>query len=237
VLASLPPPSDPAAEWLGLRVWGQTRPLGRGRDRRELLPSGRGGSCSTLGGLRLASVVLYPAPRFGCRFVPAGLSLRRHGRVKIEERRNPPAHAARALWLACPGPGRWPLLRPSKIPHEHRDSEDGANRDRTGDLLLAKQALSQLSYGPRTLQYTRYRGDFRVPALATSAIAEAFDVSCCRLLPNPAGWWGVTHSGLTARSERRTSALGARLTALAPSWRRAMRARASGPLGAAGLLE
>jgi hypothetical protein len=27
-------------------------------------------------------------------------------------------------------------------------SSDGANRDRTGDLLLAKQALSQLSYGP-----------------------------------------------------------------------------------------
>jgi hypothetical protein len=25
----------------------------------------------------------------------------------------------------------------------------GANRDRTGDLLLAKQALSQLSYGPK----------------------------------------------------------------------------------------
>ncbi len=24
----------------------------------------------------------------------------------------------------------------------------GADRDRTGDLLLAKQALSQLSYGP-----------------------------------------------------------------------------------------
>ena len=27
----------------------------------------------------------------------------------------------------------------------------GANRDRTGDLLLAKQALSQLSYGPGAL--------------------------------------------------------------------------------------
>ncbi len=27
---------------------------------------------------------------------------------------------------------------------------NGANRDRTGDLLLAKQALSQLSYGPAT---------------------------------------------------------------------------------------
>ena len=29
-----------------------------------------------------------------------------------------------------------------------RDVAGGANRDRTGDLLLAKQALSQLSYGP-----------------------------------------------------------------------------------------
>jgi hypothetical protein len=28
------------------------------------------------------------------------------------------------------------------------ESAGGANRDRTGDLLLAKQALSQLSYGP-----------------------------------------------------------------------------------------
>jgi hypothetical protein len=28
----------------------------------------------------------------------------------------------------------------------------GANRDRTGDLLLAKQALSQLSYGPRAIE-------------------------------------------------------------------------------------
>jgi hypothetical protein len=30
---------------------------------------------------------------------------------------------------------------------------DGANRDRTGDLLLAKQALSQLSYGPSKSTY------------------------------------------------------------------------------------
>ena len=29
-----------------------------------------------------------------------------------------------------------------------RREAGGANRDRTGDLLLAKQALSQLSYGP-----------------------------------------------------------------------------------------
>ena len=29
-----------------------------------------------------------------------------------------------------------------------RNFSSGASRDRTGDLLLAKQALSQLSYGP-----------------------------------------------------------------------------------------
>ena len=33
----------------------------------------------------------------------------------------------------------------------------GANRDRTGDLLLAKQALSQLSYGPADV-YSRMVG-------------------------------------------------------------------------------
>ena len=33
-----------------------------------------------------------------------------------------------------------------------RDFRSGANRDRTGDLLLAKQALSQLSYGPETFE-------------------------------------------------------------------------------------
>ncbi len=31
----------------------------------------------------------------------------------------------------------------------------GANRDRTGDLLLAKQALSQLSYGPAAIECSR----------------------------------------------------------------------------------
>jgi NAD(P)-dependent dehydrogenase (short-subunit alcohol dehydrogenase family) len=33
-------------------------------------------------------------------------------------------------------------------------SRHGANRDRTGDLLLAKQALSQLSYGPLRPEFT-----------------------------------------------------------------------------------
>ncbi len=30
-----------------------------------------------------------------------------------------------------------------------RENEDGAERARTADLLVANQALSQLSYGPR----------------------------------------------------------------------------------------
>ena len=34
---------------------------------------------------------------------------------------------------------------------------DGASRDRTGDLLLAKQALSQLSYGPLTDQASSHQ--------------------------------------------------------------------------------
>jgi hypothetical protein len=37
-----------------------------------------------------------------------------------------------------------------------RHFSSGANRDRTGDLLLAKQALSQLSYGPWKAKYRRY---------------------------------------------------------------------------------
>jgi hypothetical protein len=40
----------------------------------------------------------------------------------------------------------------------------GARRDRTDDLLLAKQALSQLSYGPATVGLpTEARGDLHCP--------------------------------------------------------------------------
>jgi hypothetical protein len=56
----------------------------------------------------------------------------------------------------------------------------GANRDRTGDLLLAKQALSQLSYGPATSQYTRYGADSRCAAAGRhsdlNAVARTIDV-------------------------------------------------------------
>ena len=40
----------------------------------------------------------------------------------------------------------WPLAKP--YDYGRRCPSGGARRDRTDDLLLAKQALSQLSYGP-----------------------------------------------------------------------------------------
>ncbi len=39
----------------------------------------------------------------------------------------------------------------SKLLRVFAESNGGAKRDRTADLLLAKQALSQLSYGPKIL--------------------------------------------------------------------------------------
>ena len=40
------------------------------------------------------------------------------------------------------------MQRSSHGPSNFPEGAGGANRDRTDDLLLAKQALSQLSYGP-----------------------------------------------------------------------------------------
>lgn len=63
-------------------------PVGE-RGRRRALPSGRERFVFDVRGLGLASVVLYPARRFRCRFAPAGLALRRHGR---EESRSAETH-------------------------------------------------------------------------------------------------------------------------------------------------
>jgi hypothetical protein len=48
----------------------------------------------------------------------------------------------------------------------------GANRDRTGDLLLAKQALSQLSYGPSGVEF-RGRPPHRNAAFGRTAERRA----------------------------------------------------------------
>ena len=67
------------------------------------------------------------------------------------------ASFARPFWSDSQGGAASSLLRPLapvarylslKIHRLPGVSTNGASRDRTGDLLLAKQALFQLSYGP-----------------------------------------------------------------------------------------
>jgi hypothetical protein len=55
---------------------------------------------------------------------------------------------------------------------------DGANRDRTGDLLLAKQALSQLSYGPWKAQYTAVELGSSAQAALRLVASMAFSAAC-----------------------------------------------------------
>jgi hypothetical protein len=53
--------------------------------------------------------------------------------------------------IAYGGGKKSSLLRTRRLSHFHHETimrSGGARRDRTDDLLLAKQALSQLSYGP-----------------------------------------------------------------------------------------
>ena len=58
------------------------------------------------------------------------------------------------------------LLPDEPMEGRHGDPTGGARRDRTDDLLLAKQALSQLSYGPLRDQASAIRdqaSDTRLP--------------------------------------------------------------------------
>src|SRR6516165_6656441 len=55
-----------------------------------------------------------------------------------------------------------------------RDSAGGARRNRTDDLLLAKQALSQLSYGPSRYTEASIRGRTCAPD---------------HRIPDPGKWW------------------------------------------------
>ena len=63
---------------------------------------------------------------------------------------------------SCTPTRHWNRRRPD--PHRRENelfaglSYSGASRDRTGDLLLAKQALSQLSYGPASGQFNDAAG-------------------------------------------------------------------------------
>jgi hypothetical protein len=64
-----------------------------------------------------------------------------------------------------PEPGKTRIEHPILPRHSILDSPDtehgGARRDRTADPLLAKQALSQLSYGPRAFRGEGYESGVR----------------------------------------------------------------------------
>ena len=70
----------------------------------------------------------------------------------------------------------------------------GADRDRTGDPLLAKQALSQLSYSPIALKYNKYLqllevvglGRFELPTSPLSGVRSN------QLSYRPAGYASVS---------------------------------------------
>jgi hypothetical protein len=49
------------------------------------------------------------------------------------------------------------MAKPDWIEQMDRKMSGGARRDRTDDLLLAKQALSQLSYGPAPVDWRNLR--------------------------------------------------------------------------------
>lgn len=68
--------------------------------------------------------------------------------VPLENSERSPLHDVRQHAARPDGLRRenvFPLDEPDHITHS---KSGGARRDRTDDLLLAKQALSQLSYGP-----------------------------------------------------------------------------------------
>jgi hypothetical protein len=103
----------------------------------------------------------------------------------------------------------------------------GASRDRTGDLLLAKQALSQLSYGPASSILGDRSGAASTSSQARTAACERRERPAPRRAPlsqdskPPAN--GLPQRGGTLGAGRRTQPLGRR----PPSSPRAITTRAS----------
>ena len=77
-----------------------------------------------------------------------------HGRVVLLVASGPPSRRFGATAFARTG---WPSRSRGTA------KAGGARRDRTDDLLLAKQALSQLSYGPSRYTEASIRGRTRAP--------------------------------------------------------------------------
>ena len=76
-------------------------------------------------------------------------------RSPLHDVRKPAADAEAATAKLCnPGRDSCTASIRYRASHATRAPSGGARRDRTDDLLLAKQALSQLSYGPKLLVRT-----------------------------------------------------------------------------------
>ncbi len=69
-----------------------------------------------------------------------------HARAPRGARMHARIHFRMSRWLIRGRVLRWKVFKADRI------AAGGARRDRTDDLLLAKQALSQLSYGPSRRQ-------------------------------------------------------------------------------------
>ena len=75
-----------------------------------------------------------------------------YSQCQIASHPNYPVGAKRTRKLKVPRKTAWwsGVSQPSAGAKPSHGSDGGAGRDRTDDLLLAKQALSQLSYGPKS---------------------------------------------------------------------------------------
>ncbi len=98
----------------------------------------------------------------------------------IEDRRDTNSMHGRAVVLvACRAEARGSSppapfgLRRGSLHLAPRAKAGGARRDRTDDLLLAKQALSQLSYGPGCERYAPYVVGLGRLELPTSRLSSA----------------------------------------------------------------
>ncbi len=90
------------------------------------------------------------------RSIVNGKSRRRAGNDKGDGRHREakPQSEASITLPSAPKGMLWLAGREVESVH-YRNFVSGASRDRTGDLLLAKQALSQLSYGPLAVESSR----------------------------------------------------------------------------------
>lgn len=119
------------------------------------------------------------------------------------------AAAARNLFFCADEPDR----KLSRSRPSSRNPPGGARRDRTDDLLLAKQALSQLSYGPDRRTEDRRQKTPERSCRPSSAFCHPILVGLDRLERSTSPLSGVRSNHLSYRPESIRSGVRARLAA------------------------